>query len=983
MAANDVELRIKALVDGQADVKKFVEELVKLQAVANSNIAASVDKIADSLGGVNGKATSASGSIAGGFIKAQVILETVEQVVGAVVKQFDNLLKKGDEIAKLRDRFGVAAESLQELKFAAELSDTSITTVTKAMATLTTVASKFKEEGGSAGSQAMRYLGIDPAEFKDAEDGFLKVIKATGELGDEQNRVAVLSAIFGKGVGPELAGLASKGAAGIDDLRKRAQELGLVLSDKTITRVDEFKDRLETLGKVRDANFGNAIASALPDLERMLEVVERLFSVDEQGGALGAAIRFVAEQGAGIARGFDLIYTLFRDVVKLALDLAPSLGGAVTKTTALEVALQVVSLGFAGIVDIIGAIAAAITQASALLLQGFGAAITGISNGVAKLVSFFDKDLANSIRGTGSGITEFANQIDAAAKKYVSSGSQFEKTLAKIRATNERNRITAEADLVPNVAFDGSARTSGPKKKPFKVGNDPKQKKAIDSVKSAFSLEKATLEAQYKILTEVVKAGEDQINQAYKDGELSIEQTFDSRLAALRVKFDAEQRLREEELVKVNQAIASTSDPNKQNDLKRQKVDIESRVVLSQISLAVGEEKLKAWKAEQERALSDLKVSLNVQLANAEGRFDPAALRAQLEQQFRDASLKLGDDAAGLRLIERIKAATLAQAEFNAKLDQAQDSQQGFANAERILSAERERGVIGPLEAEGRLLELRKAQVSSLEVQLAALTAAAATLPPDAIGKIAEANQQIAEMGIRIAELKPAAVDFASTFNVAFQSNVGAAFDSFVRGTDTLGQAFKKMLVRIGQDIASSNIKRALTDLFTPDKSADGGGILSAIGKLFGGGTASTGGSSGAFGIGVNGAATGGLIGGRGGPTEDANLMALSRGEFVMRAAAVKSLGADMMHYINKNGRLPRGFAAGGLNGVSVASATPATVQSSVNVSLVNQTSQPIAKPEVQRDANGDLQIWLRDLESNGPRAQALQRSFGLKRATV
>jgi hypothetical protein len=59
------------------------------------------------------------------------------------------------------------------------------------------------------------------------------------------------------------------------------------------------------------------------------------------------------------------------------------------------------------------------------------------------------------------------------------------------------------------------------------------------------------------------------------------------------------------------------------------------------------------------------------------------------------------------------------------------------------------------------------------------------------------------------------------------------------------------------------------------------------------------------------GAARGGLIGGRGGGTSDSNLAWLSRGEFVISAAAVRRLGAGFFAALNA-GMIP-GFALGGL----------------------------------------------------------------------
>jgi len=73
-------------------------------------------------------------------------------------------------------------------------------------------------------------------------------------------------------------------------------------------------------------------------------------------------------------------------------------------------------------------------------------------------------------------------------------------------------------------------------------------------------------------------------------------------------------------------------------------------------------------------------------------------------------------------------------------------------------------------------------------------------------------------------------------------------------------------------------------------------------------------GGGGGGGTGAPGKARGGLIGGRGTGTSDSNLAWLSRGEFVIRAAAVRHFGTAFFAALNA-GRIP-GFAAGGLAGI-------------------------------------------------------------------
>lgn len=73
----------------------------------------------------------------------------------------------------------------------------------------------------------------------------------------------------------------------------------------------------------------------------------------------------------------------------------------------------------------------------------------------------------------------------------------------------------------------------------------------------------------------------------------------------------------------------------------------------------------------------------------------------------------------------------------------------------------------------------------------------------------------------------------------------------------------------------------------------------------------------------IPGLAEGGLVTGRGGPTEDNQIRRLSVGEYVVKAASTKAVGPQTIEYINRYGRLPnagpgaRGGTGGPLDAIS------------------------------------------------------------------
>lgn len=979
--ADTLELRIKALIDGQANLEKFVKELSTLQTVASGQIASALDAIAGKMDAVSTSASGGVKSVAGGVLIAEAAMQVFQATVGAVTAAFGNMFAVADKIDAMAGKFDIPAARLAVLSDVARLTDTTLETLGTAMARVTILTAKFGEETNSAADQAFRYLRLDPRTFTDSEDGIRRILGAVGKLSDAQNRSAVLNTLFGRGIGQDLAKAAAEGADGLDILSARSARLGSDIAGGASTAIADLLDRMQDLNKIGANNFTAAFTSALPDIRAVITEVEKLFTFDSNGGSLGVAFRFIAEQTAGIARGLVTIVQLVGDIASPLAAWFKGTAAVVDKTTFIETVLGGMSIAVTRINDEVVLLAAAFIRLAGVIANTVGQSLTFITNQVGSLLGLLGQKLPEGANSAGKAMIKFGEDAKTAAAEFERAGLKGAKTLAVLQRAQAANVIpTSEVDTRGGPAPAAKPPPDG--RPAFSVRKKAAVKAEADLAKSQFEIAKAVLEAEYKTTAEVIKAGEAIIAQAYKDGELSIAEVFIARSASLRFKFDAERKLREDELATIDAAIAQAADPVKRNALIKQRVDIDARLQLSEINLAEERRKLEVWRIEQEKQLGNIKVGIDIQLAAAEGRIDISALKAQLDQQFEKQALALKEDPTALARIERIKAATLAQAGLTIAMNATQVAQQQIANQEQFLRTQQERGVLGVFEVEARLRDLRIQQVVALEAQLAALELAASALPPDASGRVAEANAAIDELRLRIEAARPVVVDFASQFSNAFQAGILSPFEAVIRQTDTFANAFKKMLQRIAQDIALSNIKMALTDLFKPDTSGGSGGTFASLISAFLGGKGGSGSvqTSGAFGTGA-GYASGGLIGGVGGPTSDSNLAMLSRGEYVMQASAVKSLGAGLLSYINKHGSLPRGFAAGGGLDSNFPTGGGA-VNAVTNIQLVNNSRAQLAEPTVERGANGELQIFLRDLRDNGPRAQAMSQSFGLKRST-
>ena len=78
-------------------------------------------------------------------------------------------------------------------------------------------------------------------------------------------------------------------------------------------------------------------------------------------------------------------------------------------------------------------------------------------------------------------------------------------------------------------------------------------------------------------------------------------------------------------------------------------------------------------------------------------------------------------------------------------------------------------------------------------------------------------------------------------------------------------------------------------------------------------------------------AAMGGRVFGIGTSTSDSNLYALSKGEYVVRASSAKSIGYDMLDYMNTTGRI------GGGTNEAITVNQYNTVNTPVDMQIINQ----------------------------------------------
>ena len=224
-----------------------------------------------SLGAALGKSFADIGKAAAAVGTA--IVGASGAIVGGMMKMASDTAAYTDEIDKLSERTGINREELQRWKYAAGQSGADIGKLEVGIKTLS-ASMVTAGEGGAKQTAAFEALGIsiDDLANKSQEDIFDAVI--TGLAGMEQGaeRNALGNSLLGKSY-TELMPLINAGAEGIDELKNRADELGLVMSEDAILAGVAFGDTMDDVQAVLGSLTREIGSAVMPKLTEFLNFI--------------------------------------------------------------------------------------------------------------------------------------------------------------------------------------------------------------------------------------------------------------------------------------------------------------------------------------------------------------------------------------------------------------------------------------------------------------------------------------------------------------------------------------------------------------------------------------------------------------------------------------------------------------------------------------------------------------------------------------
>jgi hypothetical protein len=265
--------------------------------------------------------------------------------IGALVNKTADY---ADAIQNMSVRTGMSYKTLQELRFVTDQTGVSFDAVGTSLVAFTKTLDDSMKKGSDV-SQIYGLLGINIKgtgdKLKPVNELYNEAIKKLSGISDETAQAMIASKLFGKQY-EEILPLMRLAPGELEKMAKKANELGLVMSDTSINSMAEFQDRLGAI-KLR------LQASGMQMAEKFMPIVEKLAGMAETTfiPALGKIIDFVGKMidkfneldpkvqnsllvfaGAGVLlgpaiTGFSSILSLLSQIIKIAPTVATALKG--------------------------------------------------------------------------------------------------------------------------------------------------------------------------------------------------------------------------------------------------------------------------------------------------------------------------------------------------------------------------------------------------------------------------------------------------------------------------------------------------------------------------------------------------------------------------------------------------------------------------------------------------------------------------------
>ena len=332
-------------------------------------------KVADDAGGRFEKLGSVLKGVAAGIGVAMAAIGTAAVTAGKKLYDMANeAAAAGDEIDKASQRIGLSRQGYQEWDYVLSQNGASISSLENGMKKLNNTVDDAIN-GSTSATDKFQRLGIsmEHLQGKSREEIFEMTVKGLQGISDEGEKAAIANDLLGNS-SVELAALLNQTADSTEDLKNKASELGLVMSDESIDAAVNYTDAMDNLTRSFTGVKNNITSQLLPGFTMVLDGLTGLIT-GQEGAAeqLKEGARETVEQIAIILpQILEVVTGLISAIAEVAPDLIIALVNGILDNlpTLIEAATNIIMTIVGGLIEALPQITEGALQLVLTLVDG-------------------------------------------------------------------------------------------------------------------------------------------------------------------------------------------------------------------------------------------------------------------------------------------------------------------------------------------------------------------------------------------------------------------------------------------------------------------------------------------------------------------------------------------------------------------------------------------------------------------------------------
>lgn len=268
---------------------KDVLVLVDKVSAPLKKIQGNTDKLRDKMS----KLTSGLKKVGGALT---VVGATVGVVGGAILRGANQVAEMGDRIDKMSQKIGMSRKAFQEWDYIMSQNGGNVETLQMGFKTLVTQIEGV-QKGSKDSIKAFSDLGVqvkdNNGKFRSADDIFNDTVRSLQKIENPTQKMILANRLFGRSAA-ELRPLLNQEAQAVDDLRSKANSMGLIISDEDVANSVKFKDTMDTFTRFFQAKFATVMMKLMPEFSKALEDIMAFGKENQEVfDSIGTAFSFI------------------------------------------------------------------------------------------------------------------------------------------------------------------------------------------------------------------------------------------------------------------------------------------------------------------------------------------------------------------------------------------------------------------------------------------------------------------------------------------------------------------------------------------------------------------------------------------------------------------------------------------------------------------------------------------------------------------